>query len=157
MVEHICQCRRMVASQYWYDCASASASVSVSESMLELVSVCSCAHTSVFTCFNVCVDAVMYVGEVRRARGRTGVAPIMLTHVSTCTTHACMYSQMPMMRYRPRQCPPAEPWYPSLAVVPGLQQPLVPPKLMTGESAHTGYSMRVWPHARKKLNTQWKL
>jgi len=87
-------------------------------------------HASISACANVCVDAAMYVGEDRRARGRTGVAPITLTHVSTCTTHALVYSQMPMMRCRPRQCPPAEPWYPSLAVTPSLQQPPMTPKLM---------------------------
>jgi len=119
------------------------ADVSVSESMLELGSVCSCAHASVFACVNVCVNATMYVGEERQARGRSSVALIMLTRVSTCTTHACMYSQLLMMRFQPRQCQPTESWYPSLTVVPGSQQPLMPPQLMTSESAHTGYSMRV--------------
>jgi len=62
-----------------------------------------------------------------------------------------MYSQMLMMRCRLRQCPPTEPWHPSLAVVPCLPPPLMPHPLMTGESAHTGYSVRVWPHTRDVL------
>ena len=106
-------------------------------------------EASACVCVCVCVDACMCVGEWEQTRGRTGVAPNMLTRVLTRTTHTCMYSQMLKRRCRPCQCIPTAPWpAPSIAMVSRLPPPPLSSPLVMGESARAGLCVRVWTHTR---------